>query len=67
MSLYPLKFTPLAKYRIWGGNKLNTVLQNQQRADEMGENGYQYVQQNYSWETVLNKFNLIIADLTHKQ
>lgn len=48
-------------------DKLNTVLQNQQQADEMGENGYQYVQQNYSWETVLNKFTLIIADLTDKQ
>jgi glycosyltransferase involved in cell wall biosynthesis len=48
-------------------DKLNTVLQNQQQADELGENGYQYVQQNYSWETVLNKFNLIIADLTNKK
>lgn len=26
MTLYPLKFTPLSKYRIWGGNKLNAVL-----------------------------------------
>ncbi|WP_445749325.1 type I phosphomannose isomerase catalytic subunit [Polaribacter sp.] len=24
--LYPLKFTPISKYRIWGGNKLNTLL-----------------------------------------
>ena len=40
-------------------DKLNTVLQNQQQSDEMGENGYQYVQQNYSWKTVLNKFNLM--------
>lgn len=26
MTLYPLKFKPLSKYRIWGGNKLNAVL-----------------------------------------
>jgi len=26
MSLYPLKFTPILKDRIWGGNKLKTVL-----------------------------------------
>jgi mannose-6-phosphate isomerase len=24
--LYPLKFTPISKYKIWGGNKLNTEL-----------------------------------------
>ena len=24
--LYPLKFTPISKYRIWGGNKLKTLL-----------------------------------------
>ncbi|WP_445750222.1 type I phosphomannose isomerase catalytic subunit [Polaribacter sp.] len=24
--LYPLKFSPISKYRIWGGNKLNTLL-----------------------------------------
>ncbi|WP_372751137.1 type I phosphomannose isomerase catalytic subunit [Labilibaculum sp.] len=26
MSLYPLKFTPILKDKIWGGNKLKTVL-----------------------------------------
>ena len=26
MKLYPLKFTPLYKERIWGGNKLNELL-----------------------------------------
>jgi mannose-6-phosphate isomerase len=26
MSLYPLKFTPIFKERIWGGNRLKTVL-----------------------------------------
>lgn len=26
MNLYPLKFTPIPKEKIWGGNRLNTVL-----------------------------------------
>lgn len=26
VQLYPLKFTPISKYRMWGGNKLNEVL-----------------------------------------
>ena len=26
MELYPLKFQPLYKYRLWGGDKLKTVL-----------------------------------------
>ena len=26
MNLYPLKFTPIIKDKIWGGTKLNTVL-----------------------------------------
>ena len=26
MQLHPLKLTPISKYRIWGGNKLNTLL-----------------------------------------
>lgn len=37
MTLYPLKFTPLAKYRIWGGNKLNTVLQKGFTEENIGE------------------------------
>jgi len=35
--LYPLKFFPLAKYRIWGGNKLNTVLKKGFTEDNIGE------------------------------
>jgi glycosyltransferase involved in cell wall biosynthesis len=31
---------------------------------EMGEHGSAYVHRNYSWQTILNKFNLLIADLT---
>ena len=37
MTLYPLKFTPLAKYRIWGGNKLNIVLQKGFTEENIGE------------------------------
>lgn len=36
-ALYPLKFTPLPKYRIWGGNKLNTVLQKGFTEENIGE------------------------------
>lgn len=27
MKLYPLKFTPIIKDKIWGGTKLETVLE----------------------------------------
>jgi mannose-6-phosphate isomerase len=37
MSLYPLKFIPLSKYRIWGGEKLNTVLNKGFEESNIGE------------------------------
>ena len=37
MILYPLKFTPISKYRLWGGNKLNTVLNKGFKGDNNGE------------------------------
>lgn len=37
MKLYPLKFTPISKYRIWGGNKLNTELNKNFNAKDIGE------------------------------
>ena len=37
MNLYPLKFTPIPKYRIWGGDKLNTVLNKQFEQQQIGE------------------------------
>lgn len=37
MPLYPLKFNPVFKYRIWGGNKLKTVLNKQYEHDNIGE------------------------------
>ena len=37
MTLYPLKFTPISKYRIWGGNKLNTVLKKGFIDENIGE------------------------------
>lgn len=40
MNLYPLKFTPIPKYRLWGGNKLNTVL----------NKGFEGVNNGESWE-----------------
>ncbi|MFN3941978.1 MAG: type I phosphomannose isomerase catalytic subunit [Flavobacterium sp.] len=36
-ALYPLKFTPLLKYRIWGGNKLNSVLHKGFTEENIGE------------------------------
>jgi glycosyltransferase involved in cell wall biosynthesis len=44
--------------------KLQVILHDNDRAAEMGNRGYQYVRANYSWQTILNKFNLIINDLT---
>lgn len=37
MNLYPLKFTPISKYRMWGGDKLNTVLNKQFEQQQVGE------------------------------
>ena len=37
MNLYPLKFTPISKYRLWGGNKLNEVLNKRFKGDNNGE------------------------------
>ena len=37
MELYPLKFTPLFKYRIWGGSKLKTVLNKEYTEENIGE------------------------------
>ena len=37
-KLYPLKFDPLMKYRVWGGNKLETLLNKDVKGkDRMGE------------------------------
>ncbi len=35
--LYPLKFTPISKYKIWGGNKLNTELNKGFEIENCGE------------------------------
>ena len=37
MELYPLKFTPILKERLWGGNKLATVLEKPTEGDRIGE------------------------------
>lgn len=37
MKLYPLKFNPVYSYRIWGGNKLKTVLKKDYNEDSIGE------------------------------
>jgi len=37
MNLYPLKFQPIFKYRIWGGHKLRTVLEKDFDGDQIGE------------------------------
>ena len=34
MKLYPLFFTPLFKYRLWGGTKLRTVLHKEFDGDQ---------------------------------
>lgn len=37
MEVYPLKFQPVFKERLWGGNKLHTVLGKQVDGDTVGE------------------------------
>lgn len=37
MKLYPLKFQPIFKYRIWGGDKLKTVLNKDYNEENIGE------------------------------
>mgnify|MGYP001162060371 CR=1 FL=1 len=37
MSLYPLRFAPIFKYRIWGGEKLRQHLSKQCTGDSIGE------------------------------
>ncbi len=36
-QLYPLKFTPIIKDKIWGGNKLRTLLNKKEASDKAGE------------------------------
>lgn len=37
MSLYPLKFTPILKDKIWGGTKLKSLFGKQAETDKLGE------------------------------
>jgi len=37
MKLYPLLFQPIYKYRMWGGNKLKTVLHKNYSEENIGE------------------------------
>ncbi|TXD48001.1 type I phosphomannose isomerase catalytic subunit [Polaribacter sp. IC073] len=37
MKLHPLKFTPLFKYRLWGGDKLKSVLHKEYSESNIGE------------------------------
>jgi len=57
MKLYPLKFKPLSKYRIWGGNKLNSHLNKGFNEENIGE----------SWEiSVVENDESIVAEGTLK-
>lgn len=37
MKLYPLKFNPVYSYRVWGGEKLKTVLNKSYKEESIGE------------------------------
>ncbi|MDB2462688.1 class I mannose-6-phosphate isomerase [Algibacter sp.] len=37
MELYPIKFEPLYKYRLWGGDKLKTHLKKDYKEESIGE------------------------------
>lgn len=51
MKSYPIKFIPILKHKIWGGKKLNQILNKESEADDIGE----------SWEisTVDNDISVI--------
>ncbi len=36
-NLYPIKFIPILKDKIWGGQKLNTILNKQSNLPNIGE------------------------------
>jgi glycosyltransferase involved in cell wall biosynthesis len=55
-----LSYTGLEDFKI----NLDTLLTKPSLLEEMGEQGSQYVRRNYSWQTILSKFNLIIDQLT---
>ena len=37
MKVYPIKFNPILKNKIWGGNKLNTILGKETNENNVGE------------------------------
>ena len=37
MKIYPIKFNPILKDKIWGGNKLNTILGKETNRNNVGE------------------------------
>ena len=51
-KLYPLKFTPILKDKIWGGNRLRNVLQKEKASDKCGE----------SWEISSVQDNLSVVE-----
>lgn len=53
MKLYPLKFSPLFYYRMWGGEKLKTILNKNYNENSLGE----------SWEiSDINKSETEVAE-----
>ena len=53
IQLYPLKFTPIFCYRIWGGDKLKTVFNKNYQEESIGE----------SWEiSDVEGFNTVVAE-----
>jgi mannose-6-phosphate isomerase len=53
MQLYPLKFTPIFCYRIWGGDKLKSVFNKDYQEESIGE----------SWEiSDVDDFNTVVAE-----
>ena len=42
MLNYPIKFQPILKEKIWGGNKLKSVLEKETDGERVGEDGRAY-------------------------
>ncbi len=61
MTLYPLRFSPVYCYRIWGGEKLKTVLNKEYEEDSIGESWE--ISDVEQYETLVSEGNLKGATL----
>jgi len=48
--MYPIKFTPIVKDKIWGGEKLKSTLNKKSDKDNLGESwNYRALMETFLW------------------